>query len=125
MPPDSGASVFAQLRDAVFARVGERAGRRIALSVYEHLFSLSLRYHLERRTGELARSIGRGVESVSFVLETALFSLLPTMLEFVLVLGILLWRYPPSFAILTFLTIAAYAPSRSSRPTGGHASGAR
>ncbi len=104
-----GASVFAQLRDAVFARVGERAGRRIALSVYEHLFSLSLRYHLERRTGELARSIGRGVESVSFVLETALFSLVPTALEFLLVLGILLWRYPPSFAILTFLTIAAYA----------------
>ncbi len=104
-----GASVFAELRDAVFARVGERAGRRIALAVYEHLFSLSLRYHLERRTGELARSIGRGVESVSFVLETALFSLLPTIVEFMLVLGILFWRYPPVFALLTFATIAAYA----------------
>lgn len=104
-----GAAAFAELRDAVFAKVGERAGRRLALRVYEHLFQLSLRYHLHRRTGELSRAIERGVHSVSFLLQTGLFSLGPTIFEFVLVLGILLARYPLSFAAITFVTVAAYA----------------
>jgi ABC-type transport system involved in Fe-S cluster assembly fused permease/ATPase subunit len=104
-----GSSMFSELRDAVFAKVGQRAGRRLALAVYEHLFSLSLAYHLQRRTGELSRAIERGVHSVSFLLQTGLFSLGPTMLEFVLVLGILIARYPPSFAAITFVTVAAYA----------------
>lgn len=104
-----GSAMFAELRDAVFAKVGERAGRKLALSVYDHLFSLSLSYHLTRRTGELSRAIERGVHSVSFLLQTGLFSLGPTILEFVLVLGILLWRYPFSFAGITFATVAAYA----------------
>lgn len=104
-----GASLFQELRDAVFARVGERAGRLLALRVFTHLFDLSLRYHLQKRTGELARAIERGVHSVSFILETGLFSLVPTILEFLLVITLLLWHYPPIFAIVTFLTIAAYA----------------
>ena len=104
-----GASVFAELRDAVFAKVGERAGRRMALAVYEHLFALSLAYHLQRRTGELSRAIERGVKSMSFILQSGLFSLGPTILEFVLVVAILLVRYPLSFAIITFATVAAYA----------------
>ncbi|MFO1073737.1 MAG: ABC transporter ATP-binding protein/permease [Geminicoccaceae bacterium] len=104
-----GASAFAELRDAVFAKVGERAGRRVALRVYEHLFALSLGYHLQRRTGELSRAIERGVHAVSFLLQTGLFSLGPTLLEFVLVLGILIWRYPIVFALITFATVAAYA----------------
>ena len=104
-----GASLFMELRDAVFANVAQRAGRVIARDLYAHLFDLSLRYHLQRRTGELSRAIERGVRAVSFLLQTALFSLVPTILELVLVLGILLWRYPPSFAIIIFLTIAAYA----------------
>jgi ATP-binding cassette subfamily B protein len=104
-----GAAAFAELRDAVFAKVGERAGRKLALAVYEHLFALSLRYHLHRRTGELSRAIERGVHSVSFLLQTGLFSLGPTILEFVLVLSILLWRYPASFALITFATVGAYA----------------
>jgi ATP-binding cassette subfamily B protein len=102
-------SVFQQLRDALFAKVGARAGRRLALAVYTHLFDLSLRYHLERRTGELARAIDRGVKALSFLLRTALFSLVPTFLEFALVIGILLWNYPPSFAGVVFATIVGYA----------------
>lgn len=102
-------SVFQQLRDALFAKVGARAGRRLALAVYTHLFDLSLRYHLERRTGELARAIDRGVKALSFLLRTALFSLGPTLLEFALVIGILLWNYPPSFAGVVFVTIGGYA----------------
>ncbi|HMR31218.1 MAG TPA: ABC transporter ATP-binding protein/permease [Geminicoccaceae bacterium] len=104
-----GASLFMELRDAVFANVAQRAGRVIARDLYAHLFDLSLRYHLQRRTGELSRAIERGVRAVGFLLQTALFSLVPTILELVLVLGILLWRYPPSFAVTIFLTIAAYA----------------
>ena len=103
------ATLFQELRDAVFARVGERAGRRLALRVYAHLFAQSLRYHLEKRTGELARAIERGVHAVAFILKTALFSLVPTILEFLLVIGLLLANYPPSFALAVFLTIGAYA----------------
>ena len=102
-------SVFQQLRDALFAKVGARAGRRLALAVYTHLFELSLRYHIERRTGELARAIDRGVKALSFLLRTALFSLVPTFFEFALVIGILLWNYPASFAGVVFVTIVGYA----------------
>ena len=104
-----GAAVFGELQDAVFAKVGERAGRRIALKVYEHLFQLSLAYHLQRRTGELSRAIERGVKSMSFLLTTALFSMAPVLVEFLLVIAILLARYPLSFAAITFATVAAYA----------------
>ncbi len=104
-----GAAAFTELRDAVFARVGQRAARVTARGIYAHLFELSLAYHLERRTGELSRAIERGVKAVSFLLQTALFSLVPTLLEFLLVIAILLWRYPPVFALCVFATIAAYA----------------
>ncbi len=104
-----GASAFAELRDALFARVAQRSGRSLAMRVYRHLFDLSLAYHLQRRTGELARAIERGVQSISFLLDTGLFSLGPTVLEFVLVIGILLWRYPVVFALITMLTVGAYA----------------
>ncbi|MFL5334103.1 MAG: ABCB family ABC transporter ATP-binding protein/permease [Geminicoccaceae bacterium] len=104
-----GATLFGELQDAVFAKVGQRAGRRMALRVYEHLFQLSLAYHLQRRTGELSRAIERGVKSVAFLLQTALFSMAPMLFEFVMVIGILLWRYPLSFAAITFITVAAYA----------------
>ncbi|HEX8376015.1 MAG TPA: ABC transporter ATP-binding protein/permease, partial [Geminicoccaceae bacterium] len=104
-----GASAFNELRDALFSRIAERAGRRLALRVYDHLFRLSLAYHLQRRTGELARQIERGVHSVTFLLDTGLFSLGPTLLEFLFVIGILLWKYPPVFALIAFVTVAAYA----------------
>jgi ABC-type transport system involved in Fe-S cluster assembly fused permease/ATPase subunit len=104
-----GAAIFAQARDAIFARVAQRAGRMVSLSVFRHLFSLSLRYHLERRTGELARSIDRGVKAVTFMLGVILFSIVPTMLEFALVIGILLVEYHWVFAFITAVTIVGYA----------------
>lgn len=104
-----GGTLFNELRDTLFARVAERAGRRVALRTYEHLFALSLRWHLERRTGELARAISRGVQAVGFMLHTALFTMGPVVLELGLVLGILLWRYPPGFAFVTLATVAVYA----------------
>jgi ATP-binding cassette, subfamily B, heavy metal transporter len=103
------AAGFGELRDAIFAKVAELAGRRVSLRVFSHLFSLSLRYHLERRTGELARVIERGVEAITFLLGIVLFNVGPTLFEFALVIGILLVKYPWPFALVTFLTIAAYA----------------
>jgi ABC-type transport system involved in Fe-S cluster assembly fused permease/ATPase subunit len=102
-------ALFREARDAVFAKVSQRAGRRISLSVFRHLFLLSLRFHLERRTGELARAIDRGVQAVTFMLGTVLFNVLPTLFEFVLVIGILLAGYPWWFAAIIFVTITTYA----------------
>ena len=103
------AAGFGELRDAVFAKVAERAARRVSLKVFAHLFQLSLRYHLERRTGELARITERGVQAIRFLLGVILFNVGPTLLEFALVIGILLHQYPWYFALITFLTIVAYA----------------
>ncbi len=103
------AAGFGELRDGIFAKVTERAGRRVSLKVFQHLFSLSLRYHLERRTGELARVTERGVQAIRFLLGVILFNVGPTLLEFGLVIGILLYKYPWPFALVTFITIAAYA----------------
>jgi ABC-type transport system involved in Fe-S cluster assembly fused permease/ATPase subunit len=104
-----GAALFAEARDAIFAKVAERAGRKVSLSVFQHLFQMSLRYHLERRTGELARAIDRGVKAVSFMLGTILFSVVPTLFEFALVIGILLVGYDWPFALIIFVTISVYA----------------
>ncbi len=103
-----GAALFAQARDALFAKVAQRAGRLMSLSVFRHLFQMPLRYHLERRTGELARAIDRGVKAVTFMLGVALFAFVPTLFEFALVIGILLVEYHWPFAAITFVTIAVY-----------------
>jgi len=104
-----GTAVFAQLRDAIFAKVAQHAGRQVSLSVFNHLFQLSLGYHLSRRTGELSRAIDRGVRAITFMLGMVLFNILPTLFEFALVIGILLINYDWPFALITFVTIVGYA----------------
>lgn len=104
-----GTAFFAQLRDAVFAKVAQHAGRQVSLSVFNHLFRLSLSYHLSRRTGELSRAIDRGVRAITFMLGMVLFNILPTLFEFALVIVILLINYDWPFALITFVTIAGYA----------------
>jgi ATP-binding cassette subfamily B protein len=101
-------AAFAELRDAFFAKVGQRAIRRVALETFGHLNRLSLRFHLDRRTGGVARAIERGTSGIEFLLSFMLFNILPTLLEIALVCGVL-WRlYSASFAIVTFVTIAVY-----------------
>ena len=100
--------VFGELRDAVFAKVTQRAIRRIALQVFAHLQRLSLRFHLERQTGGMSRDIDRGPRGIGFLLNFMLFNILPTLLEIALVAFILLGRYHWSFAAVTFGTIAIY-----------------
>lgn len=99
---------FGELRDAIFAKVSARAIRQVALTTFEHLHSLSLRFHLDRRTGGMVRSIERGTNGIEFLLGFMLFNILPTLLEIFLVCGILWAMFSIWFALVTFITIAGY-----------------
>ena len=101
-------TLFGELRDAVFANVTQRAIRRVALQVFEHLHSLSLRFHLDRQTGGVSRDIERGTRGIGFLLNFTLFNILPTLLEIGLVAAILLKKYNAWFAGITFITLAFY-----------------
>jgi ATP-binding cassette, subfamily B, heavy metal transporter len=103
-----GSLLFNQIRDAVFEKVGQRAVRQASLDVFRHLHGLSLRFHLQRQTGGLARDVERGTSAISSLLGVALFNVLPTLLELVLILGVLLGRFEPVFAVVTGVTVVAY-----------------
>ncbi|MBE0620144.1 MAG: ABC transporter ATP-binding protein/permease [Burkholderiales bacterium] len=100
--------LFAELRDVVFVRVTQRAIRRVALTVFRHLHSLSLRFHLERQTGGVSRDIERGTRGISTLLSYMLFSIIPVILEFSLVAAVLLTRFDWRFAAITFSAVAIY-----------------
>ena len=99
---------FAELRDAVFAKVAERAIRTVSLRIFEHLHRLSLRFHLERRTGGLSRAIERGSKGIEFLLTFMTFNTLPTLVEITMVSAILWGLYGFSYAAVTFGTILIY-----------------
>ncbi len=99
---------FQQLRDAVFARVGQRALRRLAMSTFRHIHALSLRFHLARRTGGLSRIIERGVKGVDFLLRFLLFSIGPLILELAMVAVIFLWVFDIRYFAVILGTIALY-----------------
>jgi len=101
-------TLFGELRDAVFAKVTQRAIRRVALQVFEHLHSLSLRFHLDRQTGGVSRDIERGTRGIGFLLNFMLFNILPTLLEIGLVAAILFSKYNIWFAAITFVTLLIY-----------------
>ena len=99
---------FNELRNAVFAKVSQRAIRQLALRAFRHVHALSLRYHLERRTGGLSRAIERGTAGIDFLLSFMLFNVVPTLFEILLVCGIL-WRlFNWTFAAVTLATIVLY-----------------
>jgi ATP-binding cassette subfamily B protein len=99
---------FAELRDGIFAKVAQRAIRRVALRTFVHLHRLSLRFHLERQTGGLSRVIERGANGIEYFLFFVLFNVVPTLLEIALVCGILWSFYNFWFALVTFVTIVGY-----------------
>ena len=102
-------TLFTELRQVVFARVMARASREITLRVFQHLHGLSLRFHLGRRTGGIARDVERGSVAVSDLLDWTLYTILPTALEVTLVTIVLVWAYDWGFAAITLATLAAYA----------------
>ncbi|MEH6584597.1 MAG: ABC transporter ATP-binding protein/permease, partial [Halioglobus sp.] len=99
---------FGELRDTIFGRVTERAMRRIGLQVFRHVHALDLDFHLNRRTGGLARDIERGVDGVSFLMRFFIFNIAPTLFEIAMVVGILLFNYGPSFAIIVASAVFCY-----------------
>ncbi|MEE2694095.1 MAG: ABC transporter ATP-binding protein/permease [Pseudomonadota bacterium] len=99
---------FSEARDAVFARVGQRAVRMVALQVFEHLHQLSLRFHLDRQTGGLSRIIERGIRAIELLLRISLFNLIPTIFELALVFGILLYMLDVAIALTTLITVTIY-----------------
>ncbi len=101
-------TLFAELRDLVFVRVAQRAVRRIALTVFRHLHSLSLRFHLDRQTGGVSRDIERGSRGIGTLMNYMLFSIIPVILEFILVATVLLTRFDWRFAAVTFSAVIIY-----------------
>ena len=101
-------TTFADLRDVIFAKVTQRAMRRISMAVFKHLHALSLRFHLERQTGGITRDIERGSKAMSSLVGYLLFRITPTVLEILMVAGILFVKLDWVFGLITLVTLAAY-----------------
>ncbi|KIW28193.1 iron-sulfur clusters transporter atm1, mitochondrial [Cladophialophora immunda] len=104
-----GATLFQELRNAVFASVAQKAIRNVARNVFQHLLRLDLNFHLSRQTGGLTRALDRGTKGISFLLTSMLFHIFPTVLEISLVCGILTYQYGAQFAAITAATMVAYS----------------
>jgi ATP-binding cassette subfamily B protein len=104
-----GMTLFTEVRQIVFARVMARVSRRVTLQVFRHLHALSLRFHLARRTGGVARDIERGGSAISDLLDWMIYTILPTLFEIALVTAVLVWMYDWGYAIITLITLVAYA----------------
>ena len=100
---------FVEIRDALFSKVSQYSIRKISLTMFEHLHSLSLQFHLNRQTGGLAKYIDRGTKGIDFLLRYVLFNIVPTFFEVFLVSGILFYLYGPWYAVITLLTIGLYS----------------
>ncbi len=100
--------LFSELRDILFSRVRYSAMHQMAVDVLERLHQLSLRFHLERNTGGISRDLERGTRSLASVLNLLVFSILPTIAEFLLVGGILLYRYDWTLMAVILLTVSVY-----------------
>jgi len=99
---------FGQVRDAVFAKVGQNALRKIALSTFRHLHNLSLKFHMERKTGGLSRVIERGTKGIDFLLRFMLFNILPTLLEIVLITVVFWTKFGIYYALVTSICLISY-----------------
>ena len=101
-------SAFTELRELVFAKATQGAARQIALETFEHLHGLSLRFHLERQTGGMTRDIERGVRGIESLISYSLYSVVPTLIEVALVLGILAVKFDVWFAGITLTALVLY-----------------
>ena len=100
--------ILGEIRDTVFGRVTERAMRRVGLQVFNHVHSLDLDFHLNRRTGGLARDIERGTNGISFLMRFFVFNIAPTLIEISLVIGLLFYNYGIEFAAITMASVVLY-----------------
>ena len=102
------ASLFTELRELLFSRVTQHAVRQIALEVFQHLHALSLRFHLSRQTGGVSRDIERGTRAIQSLVSYSLYSIVPTLIEFLLVLGYFAYQYNIWFAAITLAALIIY-----------------
>ncbi|ODA66542.1 putative multidrug export ATP-binding/permease protein [Methyloligella halotolerans] len=100
--------VFAQLRDVLFTSVAQNAVRRLANRTFQHLHQLSLRFHLERRTGGLSRVIERGVGGIDTIVRMAMLNSIPTAVELLMIAGLVSWYFGWLYVVVIFATIALY-----------------
>ncbi|MFN3390078.1 MAG: ABC transporter transmembrane domain-containing protein, partial [Allosphingosinicella sp.] len=101
-------AVLTQLRDGLFAKVSMHAVRRLALLTFEHMHRLSLRFHLERKTGGLTRVLERGRAAIETIVRMIVLQLVPTILELALIVGVLLWMFDWRYVVVILVTVAAY-----------------
>ena len=101
-------TLFAELRELIFAKATEGASRSISLQVFRHLHALSLRFHLERQTGGMTRDIERGTRAVHSLISYSLYSIFPTLIEVALVLGVLAVKFDAWFAWITIAALVLY-----------------
>jgi ATP-binding cassette subfamily B protein len=101
-------SLFTELREFFFVNVTQAAMRTLALKTFRHLHSLSLRYHLERRTGAVTREIDQGIRGISSLISFTLYSILPTLIEISLVVGYLVWNYEIWFTVIVAVSLVIY-----------------
>ncbi|KQU79398.1 MULTISPECIES: ABC transporter ATP-binding protein/permease [unclassified Rhizobacter] len=101
-------SLFTELRELIFAKATEGTARSISLNVFRHLHALSLRFHLERQTGGMTRDIERGTRAVHSLISYSLYSIVPTLVEMVLVLTLLAVKFDAWFAWITLAALAVY-----------------
>ena len=101
--------VFNQLRDALFARVSQHAVRQLALRAFSHVHQLSLRFHLQRRTGGLSRVIERGTKGIDSVVRYTVLSTLPVIFEFALYAGIFFYNFGAVYVLVIAITVVSYS----------------
>src|SRR5690606_24071913 len=101
-------NVFNNLRDSLFAKVGQHAVRDLAFKTFTHVHGLSLRYHLQRRTGGLSRVIERGVTGIETIVRFTVLNSIPTVLEFVFAAAIIAWQFDWTYLLVVSLTVVAY-----------------
>ena len=102
------AAIFTELREFIFSKVTQNAIRKVAIEVFDHLHALSLRFHLGRKTGGVSRDIDRGSRGIQTLISYSLFSIIPTLIEFVIVLIYLGWNYDWQFAGITLFALVVY-----------------
>ncbi|MGO1002748.1 ABCB family ABC transporter ATP-binding protein/permease [Lysobacter sp. CA196] len=103
-----GVTLFTELRQVVFARVMARTSRQVTLQVFRHLHGLSLKFHLARRTGGVARDVERGGSSIADLLDWTIYTIIPVILEVAMVTTVLVWIYDWRYAAITLGTLFAY-----------------
>ena len=101
-------AVLTQVRDGIFAKVAMHAVRRLAIMTFEHMHQLSLRFHLERKTGGLTRVLERGRNGIETIVRMVILQLIPTIIELALIVGVLFWQFDWRYVVVILVTVTAY-----------------